>query len=352
MSVSSFFFEYGLFAAKFFTVILLIVFAILGIALIFASRSRDREFIEIEKINDKFESMRDVLESEILSKDEQKHMKKERKKKEKEEEKALKKRLKDGENEPLRPKIFFLRFLGDIHASEVDNLREAITAVLMVAKPPHDEVFVTVDSSGGIVHDYGFGASQLRRIRDHGLPLTVSVDFVAASGGYMMACVAEKIIAAPFAVVGSIGVLAQIPNFNRLLEKHNVDIEQHTAGEFKTTLTLLGKNTDKARQKFKEELEETHVLFKDFVHQNRPTLDINKLSTGEHWYGMQALGLNLIDEIKTSDDYLMEKSKHADIYEVSYIITETLSDKISGMLQGASLKMIKGVLSYFQRPQV
>lgn len=348
--MSAFFFEYGLFAAKVITVVLIILLGLVGIILLFANRERDREFIEIEKINDKFDSMRDVLESEVLSKEEFKDLKKQRKKEEKAEEKALKKKVKAGEPEKPRPKLFFLRFIGDMHASEIDNLREAITAVLTIAKP-EDEVFMTVDSSGGLVHDYGFAASQLQRIRDRQIPLTISVDYVAASGGYMMACVANKIIAAPFAILGSIGVLAQIPNFNRLLENHNIDIEQHTAGEFKTTLTLLGKNTDKARQKFKEELEDTHILFKEFVHQNRPLLDINKLATGEHWYGSQALSLNLIDEIMTSDDYLLKKSKDTDIFEVSYIITESLSDKISGMLQGASLKMFKGILGYLKRPQ-
>ena len=108
---------------------------------------------------------------------------------------------------------------------------------------------------------YGLAASQMQRIRDKKLKLTVCVDKVAASGGYMMAVVADKIIAAPFAVLGSIGVLAQVPNFHRLLKKHDVDFEMLTAGKYKRTLTMFGENTDKGREKFQEDIEDTHVLF-------------------------------------------------------------------------------------------
>ena len=192
-----------------------------------------------------------------------------------------------------------------------------------------------------MVHSYGLAASQLKRIKDRKIKLTVAVDLVAASGGYMMASVADHILAAPFSVVGSIGVLAQLPNFNRLLKKHNVDIEQHTAGEYKTTLTLLGENTDKSRAKFKEELEKTHDLFKLFVSQNRPQVAIDKIATGEHWYAQQALDLNLVDEIKTSDDYILEKSQNQSVFEISYVIQETLKEKISNALHRSVLKLLK-----------
>lgn len=277
-------------------------------------------------------------------------MKKQRKKEEKKLEKIQKKKMKEGTEEtPERGRLFVLHFNGDMHASEVDNLREAVTALLTIAKP-EDEVLLILDSAGGLVHDYGLAASQLKRIRARNIHLSVAVDLVAASGGYMMAVVANKIMAAPFAIVGSIGVLAQVPNVNRLLEKHDIDIEQHTAGEYKTTLTILGKNTDKARKKFREELEDTHVLFKQFVQEHRPQLNVDKLATGEHWYGSQAIHLNLIDEIVTSDDYLLEKSRSHDIYEINYIITETLSDKISSMLDNASLKLFKRIWTYLKRP--
>lgn len=346
-----FFFEYGLFTAKLITFIVIILLGLAAFLMILASRGRERESIEIEKINDKFESMREAVEAEVLGKDELKSLKKQRKKEEKEEAKALKKRLKAGEIEPHRPRLFVLRFNGDMHASEVHTFREAITTVILVAKP-EDSVLVILDSAGGMVHNYGLAASQLNRLREKNLHLTVSVDLVAASGGYLMAVVANQIIAAPFAVIGSIGVLAQIPNFNRLLEKYDIDIEQHTAGEYKTTLTLLGKNTDKARKKFQEELEETHVLFKQFVKQHRPELDVEGLATGEHWYGQQALDLKLIDAITTSDDFLVNKSKDTDIYEVNYVINATLSEKISTMFQDASTKMVRGLLGFFRRPVV
>ncbi len=347
--MAEFFFNYGLFTAKFITVVVLLLLALIVLAIVLSSRAeRDRECIEIEKINDKFDTLKEVMEEEILSKEEVKQRKKDKKKKEKEEAKALKKRLKNNEPEEEKSRIYLLRFLGDLQASEVDNLREAITAVLSVAKTS-DEVVILIDSPGGLVHNYGLAASQLARIRSRNINLTAAVDLIAASGGYLMASVANKIIAAPFAVVGSIGVLAQIPNFHRFLDKHDIDVEQHTAGEYKTTLTYLGKNTDKARIKFREELEDTHKLFKEFVAEHRPELDINKLATGEHWYGKQAIDLKLVDELITSDDYLLRSSEHADIYEVNYVINETLTDKISSFMHGFSTKLMNKVWGTVQR---
>ncbi len=338
--VSTFFFEYGLFAAKMITVLAITLAAIVGCIVLFSSKQQEKESIEIEKINDKFDNMRTALEENLLSKYELKVLKKERKKENKAEEKRIKIQLKKGEQERTRPKLFVLRFEGDMHASEVDSFREAITAILLVAKK-EDEVLVVLDSAGGLVHNDGLAASELCRIRQRQIPLVVSIDLVAASGGYMMASVANKIIAAPFAIVGSIGVLAQVPNFFRFLKKHDIDVEQHTAGEYKATLTMLGENTNKARAKFREELEDTHVLFKKFVHENRPILDIEKLATGEHWYGTQAVDLKLIDELMTSDDYLLSKNETTDIYEISYTFSETLSDKLSTILHGITSRLLQ-----------
>ncbi len=342
--MENFFIEYGLFTAKLITFVIIALIAVVLLVFIVHSREQDQETIEIDKINDKFDNMRDALENEILSKEERKILKKNKKKQDKEEAKAQKQRIKEGAE--ARPRLFLLNFVGDVQASAVETLRESITAVLCVAKP-EDELLVTIDSPGGMVHTYGLAASQLKRIRDRNIPLTVSIDLVAASGGYLMAATANKIIAAPFAVVGSIGVLAQVPNIHRLLEKYDIDVEQHTAGEYKTTLTLMGKNTEKARQKFREELEETHVLFKQFVLEQRPQLDIEKIATGEHWYGSQALALNLIDEIITSDEYLFQKSDTHDIYEVSYCISETLSDKITNFFHNFTSKLARTLLHKF-----
>jgi serine protease SohB len=199
----------------------------------------------------------------------------------------------------------------------VASLREEVTAVLTAAQA-EDEVIVRLESAGGLVHGYGLAASQLLRIRDRRLKLTVAVDKVAASGGYMMACVADRIIAAPFAILGSIGVIAQLPNFNRLLKKHDVDFEQFMAGEHKRTVTLFGENTDKGRQKFQEEIEDVHALFKDFVKTHRPQVDLERVATGEHWFGARALESRLVDELRTSDDVLLDASASADLYEVVY----------------------------------
>jgi serine protease SohB len=186
-----------------------------------------------------------------------------------------------------------------------------------------------LESEGGVVHGYGLAASQLQRIRDRGVKLTVAVDKVAASGGYLMACVADRIIAAPFAVVGSIGVVAQLPNFNRLLKKHEIEYELHTAGEFKRTLTLFGENTAAGRAKFQETLEDAHALFKSFIQQNRPQVAIDQVATGDHWFGARAIALKLVDELKTSDDYLLERSKDCDLYELRYKRHRSLAERVA-----------------------
>lgn len=341
--MAHFFIEYGLFAAKTLTLVVLIVVCVGFIIAMAANKvQKNRETLEIENINDKLEDFQDALESEILSKDEYKALAKQRKKRDRQERKERKARFKLGEEEPYRPRLFIIRFEGDIHASEVENLRETITTILGVAKEM-DEVLLIMESGGGIVHNYGLAASQLARIKTKKIKLTIAVDLIAASGGYMMACVADRIMAAPFALLGSIGVLAEVPNFYNLLKKHNIEIEHHTAGEYKSTLTLLAKNTDKGREKFQEELQDVHQLFKHFVSENRPQLDINKIATGEAWYGSKALELGLVDEIKTSDDYILEKSNDTDIFEVSIQVPEGLRDKIHALLYKSTSHVLEKI---------
>lgn len=319
--MTEFLLNYGMFLAKLGTVVILILLVILAVFLLFMrARAGGDEHLEVKNINQKYEQMQLMLKSAILPKKEFKKTIKEVKAKHKTEEKQDK-------EETERPRVFVLDFDGDIRASDVESLREEITALLTVAKQP-DQVFVRLESGGGAVHGYGLAASQLKRITDKDIRLTISVDKVAASGGYMMACVANQIIAAPFAVLGSIGVLAQLPNFNRFLKKHDIDFEQITAGKYKRTLTVFGENREEDRQKMREELEEVHVLFKEFVKTNRPQLDIEKLATGEHWFGKQALDLGLVDKLQTSDDFLAEAAGDADIYQVSYVRKKPFIEKL------------------------
>lgn len=316
-----FLYDYGLFLAKVATVVVipLVALAAFGI-IILRARASHTDHLEVKHLNQKFESMGLALKSAMLPKKLFKQTLKELKVRRKREEKskASKDQIK---------KVFVLDFKGDIRASAVSSLREEITAVLMVATP-QDEVVVRLESPGGIVHCYGLAASQLKRIKDKNIPLTVAVDRVAASGGYMMACVADRIIAAPFAVVGSIGVIGQLPNFNRFLKNHEIDFEQHAAGEYKRTLTVFGENTEKGREKFREDIEKTHVLFKEFVKANRASLDIKQVATGDYWYGLRALELKLVDELRTSDDYLRHASGTADLYEINYVRKKPVLERL------------------------
>lgn len=315
--------NYGLFLAKVITAIIGFFILAIGIVAIISKRPvRLRENLEITHINDKFKDYRELLESEILNKSVLKKLLRDRKNSEKKNEKEKKGKDKH------KPMVFVIEFNGDIHASHVRALREEITAILTIATPK-DEVVVCLESAGGTVPSYGLAASQLQRIRDHNIKLTVIVDKVAASGGYLMAVVAQQILAAPFSVIGSVGVVAQLPNFNRLLKKHDIDYELITAGEYKRTLTVFGENTEPGRKKFKEELEQVHQLFKSFIREHRDKVDVDSISTGEYWHGTDALKLGLIDAISTSDEYLQRLSATMEIYQVAYRIKPSFIEKIT-----------------------
>ena len=232
-------------------------------------------------------------------------------------------------------KVYVLDFKGDMQASAVENIREEITLILATAKAGGDRVSLRLEVVGGMVHGYGLAAAQLVRLRDAGFQLTICVDKVAASGGYMMACIGSEIVAAPFAIIGSIGVVAQVPNFNRLLKEHHVDFELYTAGQFKRTVTMFGENTEEGKQKFEEELQQTHVLFKHFIEKYRPKLNVEKVATGEHWYGQDAFDLNLIDKLQTSDEYLLGLLTQHDVYVIQTRRKPTLGEKLG--LQAAQL---------------
>ena len=314
--------NYGLFLLKTLTIVVAII-AILGAAAA-AQKRAHHEGLEVENLNKKYRNLADSLRKAVSTKGESKKAAKERKKQDKAESK-----------EPsTRPRSFVIDFKGDLKASAAASLREEVSAILDVATGD-DEVIVRLENHGGMVHEHGLAASQLARIRDHDIPLVVCVDKVAASGGYLMACVANKIYAAPFAILGSIGVLAQIPNFNRMLDSHGVDFEEVKAGKYKRTVTMFGKNTDEDRAKLQEELEEVHSLFKDAVAKYRPSLDLEKAATGEYWLGTRALELGLADEIRTSDELLGERAAERDLYLVEYKLRKPLQKRLMSGVDGA-----------------
>ncbi len=277
--------------------------------------------LEVRKLNDHLSDLKVSVQQAMLTPAAARKLRKQERKAHrkaaKEEARALKKAKTEGEA-THRKRIYVIDFHGDLQATEVHHLRTEVTAVLAAAQEG-DEVLVRLESAGGMVHGYGLAASQLDRVRRHGIPLVVTVDKVAASGGYLMAVVANRILAAPFAVLGSIGVVAQIPNVHRLLKRHDIDVEMHTAGKYKRTLTVLGENTEDGRRKFVEELEDVHRLFREFVGSHRAELDVEAVATGEIWHGQDALDRKLVDELRTSDEYLLEASESADIYEVQWV---------------------------------
>ncbi|WP_040977512.1 protease SohB [Necropsobacter massiliensis] len=325
---SEFMLGYGLFILEIVT-ILLIVAGIVAMAFSLKQKKAHQtgELI-ITDLSQEYEENSRKLREFHLTETALKQAEKARKKADKAKAKEEKEKLKQGDNTPSRkPHLYVLNFKGDMAATETAALREEISAIIAVAQA-QDEVLLRLESPGGVVHGYGLAASQLARLKSRGIKLTVAVDKVAASGGYMMACVADNIAAAPFAIIGSIGVVAQIPNIHRLLKKHDVDVDVMTAGEYKRTMTVLGENSEKGKQKFQQELEETHQLFKTFVSRNRPQVDIEQIATGEHWFGQQALGLKLVDEIITSDDLILQALKDKTVLSVKYALKKTLAQKL------------------------
>ena len=315
--------DYGLFFAK--TLTLLVGLGVLLLLLFRARQGGDHgEELEIVDLNDRYRELTRALKEFSMPRKAFKAFLKAERKREKERGKAA---------ESERPRLFVIEFRGDIRASEVAALRVLVTALLLEAQPG-DEVLVRLDNAGGMVSEHGLAASQLARIRAKGIPLTVAVDKIAASGGYLMACVADRIIAAPFAVLGSIGVLAELPNFHRLLDRYGVDFELHTAGEYKRTLTLFGENTEEGRRKLRDQLEETHRLFKAFVAEYRPALDLERVATGDYWHGQRAVELGLVDTIQTSDDFLLAESARKDLLKLKYRVRKKPIERLLASIQG------------------
>ncbi len=313
-----FIYDLGLFTSKLFIVVIGLGLFFGVIALMIQKGQKLKPHLEIENLNEHLHDLEWKLKEVVLS---EKQLKEEHKK-------DKEKIKKDEERWEKKKRIFVLDFDGDIEAHAGERLREEVTAILTLANPK-DEVVLRLESPGGVVHGYGLSSSQLARIRKANIPLTICVDKVAASGGYMMACVGNRILSAPFAIIGSIGVVAQVPNFNKFLKKHDIDFKEYTAGEYKRTVTMLGEITPEGEKKFNSQLFETHVLFKKFVSSNRPQVEIDKIATGEYWYGQQALELKLVDELITSDDYLTQQRDSAHIFKVSLKTKKKLSEKIS-----------------------
>lgn len=282
---------YGLFVLKSFTIVISILLTIAGIV---SLRQKPKPKLEITAIHDDHEALQNMLSKQIFNEKRKKNKKKSK--------------------EP-KPTLYLIQFEGDMHASQVEALRYEVSAILSIAKP-QDEVLIRIESPGGSVNGYGLAAAQLQRLRDKNIPLTACIDKVAASGGYLMACVANRIIAAPFAIVGSIGVVAQLPNVHRFLKKNDIDVEVLTAGEYKRTLTVFGENTDKGRQKFKEDLELIHQNFRDYVLSHRQHINIEQVATGEHWLANDALALGLVDTLQTSDDHVIEKMQTFNVFKL------------------------------------
>lgn len=326
--MADFFVTLCLFAAKALIIVVVVLALALGLIVLLAKAKQGAHGrLTLENLNEKRDNTQEALLAEVLPKKAFKQWAKDRKKTQSAREKS----------NDRAPAVYVLNFIGDLKASATEQLREEITAIITIASPA-DEVVLRVESAGGMVHGYGLAAAELKRLKDAGIKLTVAIDKVAASGGYLMACIADYIIAAPFAIIGSIGVIVQLPNFHRLLKNNDIDFEMQTAGEYKRTITVFGENTDAGREKLKEELEHIHTQFKQLIASHRPQINMSEVATGEHWLGEQALALKLVDAIQTSDAYLLEKSKHATVYALAMSVKKPFIAKLTEATANALLE--------------
>ena len=325
--------NYGLFLAQAVTIVVAIVVVLVTIVALGSKGKGEKGQLELIDLSEALENTAQSFKETILSKDELKKRAKAQKKADKE------------AKDDVKPNLYVIDFNGSMDASQVEGLRREITAIVQCAQDD-DGVLVRLESPGGVVHGYGLAASQLQRITKRDIPLTIAVDKVAASGGYMMACIADKIVAAPFAIIGSIGVIAQIPNFSKVLKKNDIDFEQVTAGQYKRTLTMFGENTDQDREKFQSEIDDVHGLFKNHVAKHRSQLDMDKVATGETWYGEQALDIGLVDELSTSDDWLLDQANDKQVYLVKYNVPKTFSQKLG---KAASTSVEQGLFNIVNR---
>jgi len=345
--------HYGLFLAEAVTIVVAILVVVGGvIALGVKPRpSGEHGHIDIRNLNHRYDDIENAMQEAVLDDSQLKLVHKQQKKAQKLRHKEEQQAQKRGES-VYRKRIYVLRFNGDVKAEQVSRLREEVTAILTIAQAGKDEVVIDLESLGGMVHAYGFAASQLQRIRSAGITLTVCVDKVAASGGYMMACIGDRILAAPFAILGSIGVMTSVPNFHRLLKKFDVDYDVMTAGEYKATVSMFGENTEKGKNKLRQELEETHVLFKQFVSTHRPQLVIEEIATGEVWYGSQALEKHLVDEVLDSDSYLLTQRKNADLFEISYVEKKSIQERLGMLVQHGVSRAVSALAGEERQQQV
>ena len=294
-------------------------------------------------LDERYEAMADALNARLIDKKALKALVNARRK-------ATKAAEKSGAR-VLAKRVFVLDFKGDIRARAARRLANEIDAVLTVARPEADEVVLKIESPGGTITGYGLAAAEVMRLKAHKIKVTACVDQVAASGGYLMACAADRIVAAPFAVVGSIGVVAQVPNLHRLLKKNDVDYEEITAGEFKRSVSVFAKITPAGREHFRGKLDAAHEAFKRFVQQCRPGLDIDKVGDGDMWLASEGLGLGLVDALMTSDELLFAARGEARLYEIAVEQRKSLLQQLAGGLgAGGVAAAARAALARFAQP--
>lgn len=329
--------DFGMFVAQLLSLAVIVLLVVAVVAKVRGSES-GRARLHLEELNDVRRQRRRQMNLATSSPGDRKRWIKRFRK----EDKAARKRG-QGDGEATQQTVWVIDFHGDLRASGTERLAEEVSVILDAAAQG-DEVVIRLESAGGLVHAYGLAAAELDRLRDASLTTTVCVDKVAASGGYLMACGADQLRAAPLAVLGSIGVVAQLPNVHRLLKRHDIDVEVLTAGRYKRTLTVFGENTEEGREKFLEELDNVHELFKKHVAERRPGLDIEAIATGETWFGSEAKERGLVDALGTSEAYLTERMGEARVISLKLVSRRKLGQRLGlAVSQGVERAVERGL---------
>lgn len=237
--------------------------------------------------------------------------------------------------------VFVIDYVGSMMASEVVYLTAKIDAIILKSNKD-DEVVINITSPGGAVSGYGLVASQIKRLKTAGLKITATVDTVAASGGYMAAVVSDEIIAAPFAMVGSIGVVANVMIYEELLKNIGIQTNVYTSGDSKRTVVPSRVPNAEEEAKLEAQLEEIHSRFKDHVLSFRPDIDEDKVFTGQAFLAADAINFGLVDKIGTSDELLLNLYKDGHrLIEVQFIIEENIGGSVTKQVSAGLVDAIK-----------
>lgn len=201
--------------------------------------------------------------------------------------------------------------------------------------PRVEAIVLRIDSPGGSV----VGSDEIyQALLAIDKPLVVSMGEVAASGGYYIACAADRVLANPGTLTGSIGVISMVPNIEELMEKIGVEVLVIKSGALKDEGSVFREMTEEEREVWQRIIDEAYDQFVGIVADGRdlPPQAVRELADGRVYTGHQALELGLVDELGNLSEAIELAAKMGGIVEepriIEYPATPSLMETIFGSL--------------------